>query len=123
MPRRVVIPFFAPVCDRLDPVALDVKSPIKSICCMVWILGALLMIATLDKIPDPPAANPKHAQISASCLDKHSVAARTLCVSIDALFHLPVRIVVADAVELLPYSDQIVLVERAADSSPPLPQS
>jgi hypothetical protein len=90
---------------------------------MVWILGALLMIATLDKIPDPPAAKPNHTELSASCLHEQSVAADTVCVFIDALFHLPVRIVVADAVELLPYNDRIVLVERAADSSPPAPQS
>jgi hypothetical protein len=95
----------------------------KSICCMAWILGAMLLIATLDKIPDPPAAHRNNAGISASCPHEHSVAAVTPRAFINAPSHLPVRSVVADAVELLPHNHRIVLIERAADPSPPALQS
>jgi hypothetical protein len=116
-------PIFASVCDTLGPVAREVKSPIKSIYYMVWIFGVLLMIAALDKIPDPPAAKPNHTRISASCLHNQSVAVGMVRVFIDALFHVPAPIAEAYVLELRPYRDRIVLVGRAADSSPPSPKS
>lgn len=35
-----------------------VFPPVRSIRCIVWLLGALMLIAALDTIPDPPAVSP-----------------------------------------------------------------
>jgi len=40
----------------------------KAIWCMVWLLGALLLISSLDTQPDPPAVNPHVVNTVASCL-------------------------------------------------------
>jgi len=40
----------------------------KAIWCMVWLLGALLLISSLDMQPDPPAVNPHVVNTTSSCL-------------------------------------------------------
>ncbi|MGI8745748.1 MAG: hypothetical protein ACR2NN_24870 [Bryobacteraceae bacterium] len=96
----------------------------KSSWCIVWILGALLVIATLDNLPDPPAANPATAQFKASCLHEYSVAtAAQCCESLGASFRFPIRFVAADRFEPHRRSDRMVLTVQAADPSPPALQS
>ncbi|HTD44588.1 MAG TPA: hypothetical protein VK687_10420 [Bryobacteraceae bacterium] len=40
----------------------------KSICFTVWVLGALLVVSSLDNRPDPPAVNPHAVNTKSSCL-------------------------------------------------------
>jgi hypothetical protein len=94
------------------------RAPVKSIYSLIWLIGALLVIATFDRIPDPPSSKPE-PQFSEISVHADSVAAIT-----PSGFVIPsctqIPAVVADAVEYFPRTSRLVLVERAADASPPL---
>jgi hypothetical protein len=92
----------------------------KSTRWLIWILSALLVLATVDNVPDPAATNPGNAQSKASCLYEHPAesAARS-AQAIDALLRLPVHSLPASTVELHPHSPRLVLTAHAADPSPP----
>jgi hypothetical protein len=90
---------------------------------MIWILGALLVIATLDNIPDPPAATPSASQFCTTCLYEYSVAVVTPNGFVGALFRLPLTSAVADAVARSLPNRSIVLIDYAADLPPPSQQS
>jgi hypothetical protein len=92
----------------------------KSTRWLIWILSALLVLATVDNIPDPAAMNPGNAQFKASCPDEHPAESATRSAQlIDALFGLPVHSLTASIVELHPYRPRLVLTAHAADPSPP----
>ena len=81
-----------------------------------WVLGALLLIVSLDAVPDPPAVNPHTVSV-----DLHSVGLD--CLDLDttaAQFHPdPHRLEsLRDQGPKHP-SDSILLTGRAADPSPP----
>jgi len=84
---------------------------------LILIFIALLVIATLDKIPDPPAANPGATRFS-SFVYKSSVPVVIPNHFISALFHLPLA-AVADFIDNSPRKCPIVLVDHAADLPPP----
>src|SRR5258706_8806963 len=81
-----------------------------------WVLGALLLIVSLDTVPDPPAVNP-----------------HTVCVDLDSLGpqHLDLDTAIAGSNLNLRFldpshdrgphhpSDSILLTGRATDPSPP----
>ena len=92
----------------------------KSISHAIWILGALLVIATLDALPDPPAVNPSIAQCKVLQLHHYSRDAVTpRCDSLGTSYPIAVSLVVADACEPNHRSYRMVLTRRATDSSPP----
>jgi hypothetical protein len=97
----------------------------KSIWCTVWILGALLVIATLDALPDPPAVvNPSTARCEV--LQLHNYSWETAPRRSDSLttpYPFPVSLVAGDGCEPYRPSDRMVLTVQAADPSPPVPQS
>ena len=84
--------------------------------CTAWVLGAFLLIVSLDTVPDPPAVNP-----------------HTVCVDLDSLGpqHLELDTAVAgsnlnarfqeQSHDQGPHhpSDSILMTGRAADPSPP----
>jgi len=80
----------------------------------------LLIVATLDKVPDPPAANPNNAQASAYCMVEHGIAA--------VPFHAPVGVqpatglaqtIAFERTPTFPDSNLLLRMERASDPSPP----
>jgi hypothetical protein len=98
----------------------QVLAAIKSrIWCAIWILGALLVIATLDKVPDPPAANPGKAQIHTCCPHEVAVATFTPVQSFRTIFRQPLRHEANGIFQPLPVRGWIVLIEQASDPSPP----
>jgi hypothetical protein len=109
------------VCDTLGPVP-HARTRLKWICCMVWILGCLLVLAAIDKVPDPPAANPNSTQFSDSCLHERSLAPVSPFAFMGIPSHFPLVFVAAEAVEFFPYNDLSNSIERAADPSPPVRQ-
>lgn len=86
---------------------------------IVWLLGALLVIATLDNVPDPLANSPSKTQFSVSSLHEHSVDVVTPIGFAGLPAFLPAESCPTDGVESLLYSDRDVAVEHAADPSPP----
>jgi hypothetical protein len=49
----------------------------KSVRYTIWILGVLLVMATLDSLPDPPAVNPSAAPCKILLLHEVAAAAVT----------------------------------------------
>ena len=91
---------------------------------MIWVLCALLMIASLDAIPDPPAID-QHAIRVASpqvCKGPSSAVERPLNCIWNCPFLHPFRvrwIALTFSYEPRLPSDWIVLTGQAADPSPP----
>jgi len=84
--------------------------------CTAWVLGALLLIVSLDTVPDPPAVNPHTVSVELDSLGPQGLDFDTAvaCSQINVRFleswhdqgpHHP--------------SDSILLTGRAADPSPP----
>jgi hypothetical protein len=86
---------------------------------MLWILGGLLVSAALDRIPDPPAANPNSSQVNAASVDDRSDATIAAVAFVGAPLPLTARIAVRNAVTRFPSNGLTVRIEQAADPSPP----
>jgi hypothetical protein len=90
---------------------------------LLWILGAVLAVASVDTIPDPPAVNPHSVNVS-SRLHDHAGAAfeqRLNCGWFCFSSHLhATRIAFTSASEPSLPRDWIVLSGQAADTSPPV---
>src|SRR5450631_3910134 len=98
----------------------------KSKSLIIWALGALMAIAAVDNVPDPPAVNPHTVSVASRlCKARGGVCDRRLdfawcCTSP----HLQIRwIAFTPAYEPNLPSDRIVLNGQAADPSPPAPQA
>lgn len=93
----------------------------RTISCLIWILITLLITATLDRAPDPPAANPAGTQLTISGQHELPPAfgapARSLAPS---QMHEPEHLAVLDNSEPLKPNNSIDLLERGTDTSPPL---
>jgi len=89
---------------------------------LLWILGAILALASVDTIPDPPAVNPHTVSVVSQLCD--SGASRPeqrfnhgrFCFS--SQLHAT-RIAFSSASEPSLPRDSIVLTGQAADTSPP----
>jgi len=92
---------------------------------MIWILGALLVMATLDARPDPPATAPHTAKAKGCCLSESSGdkgVQHSSGESPNFAADLPAQWARrADAGEPNRTTGGRVLVRYAADSSPPSP--
>jgi len=100
------------------------RAHMRSVWCTIWLLGALLVIAMLDNLPDPPAANPTTARFEASCLHQDTAGSATPAdTSSGTSFRLSVCFAVTDAFESHPRNSRLALTEHAADPSPPAQQS
>jgi hypothetical protein len=102
---------------------MGARAGMKSIGCTVWVLGAMLVISSLDTRPDPPAVNPHAVNIKSSCLREGSCEfqeERLNCVASCSSPGLPIRwIAVPQAYEPKSAPDRIALSGHAADPSPP----
>ncbi len=95
----------------------------KSVSTIIWILCGLLVIATLDALPDPPAVNPSTAQCKV--LQLHVWCCDTVsqpCESLSTSYPLSLSLVAADRSEPYRPSDRMVHAGLATDSSPPAPR-
>jgi hypothetical protein len=101
-----------------DLLHLNQRIGMKLLCYSAWVLSALLLVVSVDALPDPPAVNPHTVtvelhSVSLDCLNLDSTAAyfhphvRRLESSRDGGSHHP--------------SDPILLTGRATDPSPPPP--
>lgn len=97
----------------------------KSKSCIVWVLGAFMVMASLDALPDPPAVNAHTVNVAfRPCEARGGLCEPRLnCDRSRTSSHLQLRwIASAAACEPLP-SDWIVLTGQAADPSPPALES
>ncbi|HSM77554.1 MAG TPA: hypothetical protein VLT57_08010 [Bryobacteraceae bacterium] len=92
----------------------------KAIRCIIWLLGAFLLFASLDNVPDPPATNPGTVQIEASCPHQYAVPAAGPSDEFAVVVSLvPAPFAAADAGEPAPPNTQSTFTEQSSDPSPP----
>lgn len=93
----------------------------KTISCLMWILIALLIAATLDHVPDPPAASPAGVQLAVSAPHELPPAfgAPALRFALSQIQE-PGHLAISDSAEPLESTKWIDALERGADPSPPL---
>jgi hypothetical protein len=89
----------------------------QSIRCTIWILSALLVIASLDAIPDPPAVNPHTVTVRIASERAESLPEYNSPLNPFAPFRTP-GILVEDIEPDCP-SSVIAQTRQAADPSPP----
>src|SRR5690348_6661771 len=93
----------------------------KTISCLMWILVTLLITATLDRVPDPPAANPAGAQLTVSGPHELPPAFGTPAVGLAPLqMQEPRHPAILENAEPLESTRWIDALERGTDPSPPL---
>lgn len=93
----------------------------KSKACVIWFLGLLIGIASVDTIPDPPAVNPHTVSVASHLREaRGGVCERHLNSDWSYTSHLQVRWMAFTSVyePNLP-NDWIAITEFAADPSPP----
>jgi len=93
----------------------------RPVSCILWILAALLVAATLDSQPDPPAVSPRTAICNVEQPQARVCDAVIGCGnSLATVDFFPASLNAADTYEIHPSSAPVVLAVHAADSSPPL---
>jgi hypothetical protein len=98
-----------------------VRQQTKTISCLMWILITLLITATLDRVPDPPAASPAGAQLTVS--GPHELPPTFGAPSVGlALSQMqePAHPAILDRTEPLQSTKWIDALERGTDPSPPV---
>jgi len=98
------------------------RAEMKLSSCIIWVLGLLLAITSVDAVPDPPAVSPRAVAVDYSlcdvCGDVHE---RRLNSDSSLSLLLQVRwIAFTSAYEPNLPGDRIVLTGFATDPSPPL---
>jgi hypothetical protein len=94
----------------------------KSKSCIIWVLGAVMMAASIDTIPDPPAVNPHTVSVASRLREaRGSVCERRLDSDCScACSHVQIRwIAFKSAYEPTLPNDLVALTAFAADPSPP----
>ena len=87
---------------------------------MIWMLCLILVIGTLDAIPDPPAVNPGSVQCKVPPL--HNACCDTVPQPSDSIatsYSFATNLFSAERLEPYRPSDRLVNMGLAADSSPP----
>lgn len=86
---------------------------------MAWILGALLILATLDTIPDPPGVNPSASQCKILQIDDCFCGAVVHTISFAPPHSAAVSFVAREVRKTHRPTHRIVHTGQAADPSPP----
>ena len=89
--------------------------------CIVWVVGLLLAIASVDSVPDPPAVNPRAVGVSCILCDvgRDAHERRLHSDSSISLLLQVLWIAFTSAYESNLPIDRIVLTGFATDPSPP----
>jgi hypothetical protein len=93
----------------------------KSKSCIIWVLGLLMVIVSVDTIPDPPAVNPHTVSVASRLGEARGVVCeRRLNSDWSCTSHLQVRWIAFTSIyePNLPI-DWIAITGFAADPSPP----
>jgi hypothetical protein len=98
-----------------------VHQEMRKISRLIWILITLLITATVDRLPDPPAAKPAGVQLTIVGPQELPPAfgAPARCLAAPQMQE-PDHLTVSDTSERLHPTDWIVPLERGTDPSPPL---
>jgi hypothetical protein len=116
-PRRG--PTVTRFCDKVEFVGLGVQIPANPTRCLIWILSAFLILATLDRIPDPAAARRNgSSQYAAIHFPLVDTAEPPPSVFVPAAGLVVVGVEPAHSAGLV---SSVALLERAGDASPPRP--
>jgi hypothetical protein len=116
-PIEVVPTPWSPLFD--DTLASSDRQ-MRTISCLIWILITLLTTASLDRVPDPPAASPAGAQLTISVPHELPPAFGAPSVGLaPSQMQEPEHLAVLDAAETLQSIHWIDSLERETDPSPP----
>jgi hypothetical protein len=96
-----------------------VHAGMKSRSCIIWVLGLLLVIASVDTIPDPPALNPRSVSVALLCEARGDVCERLNSGWIISSLVQVRWIAFTSAYEPKLPTDWIALTGLATDPSPP----
>jgi hypothetical protein len=91
----------------------------KAVSCLTWLLALLVVMASLDRLPDPPAARPDYAQSKSSGPHEQPADAAAPCPGLVVALHPLSNHGTVAISEPVPPRSQIVVLERASDTSPP----
>jgi hypothetical protein len=96
----------------------------KSISYLALVLSVLIVAASIDAVPDPPAVPPHTVNVKASCVRGFVSGFREYRLPCDLAgisSHVPIdRVSTADRTKPKRSNDWITLTAYAADSSPPV---
>jgi hypothetical protein len=93
----------------------------KTISCLMWIAITLLIAATLDRVPDPPAANPAGARLAISGPHELALAFGPPVVRLaPSQAREAGHLAISHKSEPLKSTKWIDALERGTDPSPPL---
>lgn len=95
------------------------RRQMKSVWCFIWMLIALVVMATVDRVPDPPAAKPVLVQFRISSPHELPAALGTPSRFLLRTFWESERLAALAPSEPVPGINRIDPLERAADPSPP----
>ena len=88
--------------------------------CTIWTLGALLALATLDSLPDPPAVTPRTVTCQIPPVDLDSPVSTAQPTEFVAASDVrPMFALAADVQEPNRPRDRMVLTGQLTDPSPP----
>jgi hypothetical protein len=100
---------------------LGTQSGMKSISCTIWVFGALMVMASLDPVADPPAVSPQAVNVISHRRERtDGFCERLTCDSSCTSSRLQICWVAStSAHEPNRPSDRIALTGHASDPSPP----
>jgi hypothetical protein len=104
---------------KSDIIDARVHAGMKSRSCIFWVLGLLLVIASVDTIPDPPALNPRSVGVALLCEARGEVCERLNSGWIISSLVQVRWIAFTSAYETKLPTDWIALTGLATDPSPP----
>ncbi|HWE48560.1 MAG TPA: hypothetical protein VG273_02150 [Bryobacteraceae bacterium] len=89
---------------------------------LAWLLAILVLLATVDRLPDPPAASPDCTQLKISATHGQLLGPAAPGASPVSLHHPPGEYRAIIAAVPVGHQSRILIAGRATDSSPPNPR-
>ncbi len=88
--------------------------------CLTWLLVVLVSMASLDRVPDPPAVRPDYTQIKISAPHAQLATPAVRCSLLVAMLQPPVERRASLTAVPVGHRGLTLVLRRAADSSPPI---
>lgn len=125
-PSRIIRPqafcetVFRPLCATLNPMNRARAAATLAIRGLSWLLVLLVVMASVDRLPDPPAARSNYTQFQISSSHEKPASLATPCPLPVALIQPSLEGFTSLPAARVSHSGRSILLRRASDSSPPV---